>query len=139
MTEMPVQRWTYPARVVNVVDADSLDVQLDLGFGLGMGRPGSSQARLRLLDVWAPEVRGSKASPEGAVARDFVRGWVAEGSEGSGEWPFLVETVKTARGEERRTLGRYVARLWRVSDGAFLNLDIVRAGHASASRPTGAA
>jgi len=128
---MPAHRWTFPARITRIIDADTADAVLDLAFGLQLGAPASNMARLRLKDVWAPELN----QPGGVEAKEWVQLWVADVEiAGTGEWDFLVETFKSARGEERRTLGRYVAVVWDAARGACLNEDIVAAGMATARR-----
>jgi len=127
---MPVHRWTFPARITRIVDGDTCDTILDLAFGLQLGAPGNNMARLRLKDVWAPEL----GQPGGVEARAWVEAWVAM-THGPGlAWPLVVETFKTAKGEERRSLGRYVAVVWSAWSGACLNDDIVAAGLATARR-----
>jgi len=127
---IPIHRWTFPARITRIVDGDTADAVLDLAFGLQLGAPGNNMARLRLRDVWAPELN----QPGGVEARAWVEAWVAMTQSTGDAWPFVVETFKTARGEERRSLGRYVAVVWSGWSGACLNEDIVAAGMATATR-----
>lgn len=56
--------WTVPATVVRVVDADTLECDLDLGWRI------TYRAKVRLAGVNAPEM----STPEGKAAR----AWVAE-------------------------------------------------------------
>lgn len=58
--------------VLRVVDGDTLDVKLSLGFGL------TAAFRFRLAGVDAPEVYGPNASPAGRAAADYVTGWLAD-------------------------------------------------------------
>ena len=64
--------YTYACKVINVVDGDTIDVELDLGFNIKM------KERVRLIDVDTPEIFGRKAVPEGSVASDFTKRWVEE-------------------------------------------------------------
>ncbi len=128
---MPAHRWLFPARATRVVDADTIDTILDLAFGLQLGAPGNNMARLRLKDVWAPEL----SQPGGVEARNWVEAWVKMTHSDSLEFPLLVETFKSARGEEYRTFGRYVAVVWSVWSGDCLNEVIVSAGMATKERP----
>lgn len=102
--------WEYQARVVNVVDGDTLDVQVDLGFYL------TREVRLRLLDVDTHEVYGVEKESEeyrrGKQESAFVEEWVTDAS---GKWPFLVRTEKTGK------YGRYLAVVERRDDGEILN------------------
>lgn len=65
--------YTYKVRSVHrVVDGDTFDLELDLGFHqFGV-------YRIRLLGVDAPEVYGKNAVPEGILARDAVLDWFTE-------------------------------------------------------------
>jgi micrococcal nuclease len=54
--------YTYKAKIINVVDGDTVDAVIDLGFHI------KTTQRLRLLGVDAPELRGPKAKPESAQA-----------------------------------------------------------------------
>lgn len=54
--------WTVPATVLRVVDADTLDVSLDLGWHITL------HAKVRLAGVNAPEL----ATAAGKAARDWV-------------------------------------------------------------------
>lgn len=57
--------WEYRARVVRVVDGDTLAMELDLGFNV------RAREYIRLVGVWAPEIR----TPDGIKARDMVADW----------------------------------------------------------------
>jgi len=110
---MPDNVWTYRARVVDVVDGDTLDVQVDLGFHM------TRQIRLRLAGVDTAETYGvdhdSDEYARGQTHTQFVSRWV---NSAEGAWPFLVQTDK------RGKYGRYIAYLRRRSDGAVLNEDL---------------
>jgi len=49
------RRYRYKAKVYRVVDGDTVDARIDLGFGVSVDR------RLRLLRVDTPEMRGGSA------------------------------------------------------------------------------
>lgn len=59
--------WTYKARVERVVDGDTYDCIVDLGFAI------YHKIRIRLRAVDTPEVYGPNASPEGKLASEFVK------------------------------------------------------------------
>jgi micrococcal nuclease len=63
-------KYEYKAKVMNVVDGDTIDALVDLGFKVQV------MQRLRLARVDTPE----RTQPGYAAARDFVRGLV-EGKE----------------------------------------------------------
>lgn len=113
--------WEYRARVDRVVDGDTLDLTIDLGFGVHLT---GDEARVRLLDVDTAEIYGSKkGSAEheaGQAHKAFVEDWVVHGADG--EWPVYIATEKD---DERGKYGRWLAVIKRRDDGAVLNDDLV--------------
>lgn len=90
------QRFSFPVlEVVKVVDGDTLDAVLDLGFGLRL------KQRLRLIGIDTPEIASKDAGEKerARAAASFVRAWIAR--HGS----IRAETTK----EEK--YGRYLAEL----------------------------
>jgi micrococcal nuclease len=100
--------YQYRARLIRVVDADTLQLAIDLGFSV------SVEQTVRLTGLDAPE----KHTPAGAAATAFTAAWLA-GHPG----PYLLETTK------REKYGRYLGTV-RSADGACLNADLIAAGHA---------
>lgn len=112
--------YTYACKVVNVIDGDTIDIELDLGFEIKM------KERVRLLDVDTPEVFGQKAVPEGTIASDFTKRWLEERV---ARGRFVYESKKyNARDKYGRSLG-YLK--WLSKDGAteILNEAIVASGN----------
>ena len=112
--------YTYACKVVNVVDGDTIDIELDLGFDVKM------KERVRLLDVDTPEVFGKKAVPEGTTASDFTKHWLEERA--ARGW-FVYESKRyNARDKYGRSLG-YLR--WTSKDGKteVLNEAIVVSGN----------
>lgn len=102
--------WTYRARVEAVVDGDTLDLTLDLGFGTLLT---GDEGRVRLDGIDTGEIFGrAKESDEyqrGQTHKEFVEEWVTDARDAyDGDWPFL---VKTYDGDERGKYGRYIARI----------------------------
>jgi micrococcal nuclease len=61
-------KMTYPVpEVFEVIDGDTIDIRLDLGFDVMI------RARIRLLGVQAPEIKG-KTRTAGLAARDWLAG-----------------------------------------------------------------
>ena len=58
------------AQVVRVVDGDTVDFRIDLGWNLSMVE------RCRLLDVDTPEIRG-RERPQGLEYKEFVINWLS--------------------------------------------------------------
>lgn len=113
--------WQYRADVDRVVDGDTLDLRIDLGFGVILT---GDEARVRLRDVDTAEIYGtSKDSEEYAAGqrhKEFVEEWIAHGADQ--EWPFFIETQKD---DERGKYGRWLAVITRRTDEAVLNDDLV--------------
>lgn len=98
--------WEYRARVDRIVDGDTVDVVLDLGFNV------QKRIRLRLKGVDTAETWGvSKESEEferGTKHKMFVEDWVLAARERTdSEWPFIVQTSKDGKGK----YGRWIADL----------------------------
>lgn len=93
--------WEYRARLVRVVDGDTIVALMDTGFG------GRQEEHLRLEGVSAPEL----GQPGGQEARQFAIEWAASASVRS--WPLLIRTQPNSNIEptERRTLTRYLAKV----------------------------
>lgn len=113
--------WEYRADVERVVDGDTLDLRIDLGFGVILT---GDEARVRLREVDTAEIygtaEGSVEHEAGERHKQFVEDWVA--AAGDDDWPFLLRTTKD---DERGKYGRWLANLKRRSDGAALNEDLV--------------
>ena len=103
--------YRYRALVRRVVDGDTIDLDVDMGF-----RAWRMSERFRLAGINAPELRGESRA-EGAAARAFVVGLLAPNAE------VVIETAKDD------AFGRWIATVW-LSDGRCLNDVMVEAGHA---------
>lgn len=108
--------WTYRARPTRVVDGDTLDVVIDVGFRITMTH------RLRLLGVNTPEPRGATRDA-GKAATRFVIDWVDAASEIDDEWPLTVTTV------EVDSFGRWLADVRDRADQSLSDILLVT-GHA---------
>ena len=64
--------YVYNCKVLNVVDGDTIDIELDLGFNIRV------KERVRLIAVDTPEVFGPNAEAAGTVASDFTKAWIKE-------------------------------------------------------------
>ena len=120
---IPDRLWIYRARALHVVDGDTLDIELDQGLHA------YRMERLRLLGVNTPELKGATREA-GLAAKGYVAAWLeAAHVDPANEWPLVLQT---ARGD---AFGRYLAYVWRVSDGSCLNDALLYAGHAVVFRP----
>lgn len=95
--------YRYNGTVTNVVDGDTIDVEVDLGFYV------TKRIRVRLIDVNTPEVYGVKKDSEeyaeGMKAREFVEQWLLKTAN-----EVIVETVKDRQGKYGRWLGTILMR-----------------------------
>lgn len=106
--------WEYRAIVVRVVDADTLDLDVDLGFGIHK----KDRFRLARIDAW--ETRGLERE-KGLAAKAFAEAFCPVGSE-----------VRVVTKPEQGKYGRYIAEIYREVDGELRNLGdlLLEAGHA---------
>lgn len=112
-----VSLYTYQARLLHVVDGDTVDLEVDLGFYL------RTSLRFRLLGVDTPELRAR--GPEGEQAKRFVEDWFS--SRATGEWPFTIQTSKTD------SFGRWLASI-QDDSGESLAEALLAAEHATIYR-----
>jgi len=115
---MPTQRWVFRARVVNVVDGDTVDLEIDCGMH------NRRVERVRILHVNTPEIRGVVDRAPGYAAMAFTTDWLRTAAIGTMGWPLIVQTVKTD------SFGRYLCDIWREVDGANLSDDLLSSGNA---------
>jgi micrococcal nuclease len=100
--------YEYTARVIRVVDGDTLWLDVDLGFDV------ARKDSFRLWGINAPE----HGTPEGDAATQWLKDQLAG-----------LETVRVATQKDKREkYGRYLATLWVGS--RCVNTDMVEAGHA---------
>lgn len=100
--------WVFPAHCTRVVDGDTLDLVVDVGFRI------TREVRVRLAEVDTAEVYGPNASDVGQEQAQYVREWLAE-AEGQGQpWPLTVRTE-----QDTGKYGRYIATVQR-GDGEYL-------------------
>ena len=105
----------YDAKIIRVVDGDTLDVDIDIGFNLTL------RERVRLYGINAPETRSSDSIEKS-------KGMLAEN--------FLVETLLEVKNKVRLDIhgsgkfGRPLADVY--ADGINVNQLLIKKGHAVA-------
>ena len=102
--------YEYRASVLRVVDGDTVDVRVDLGFDVRM------DMRLRLLGINAPE----RYTERGPAATAHLLGMLAAAG--------LTVTVRTEK-DRKEKYGRYLATLL-LPDGTNVNERMLADGHA---------
>ena len=107
----------YKATVDRVVDGDTIDVTLDLGFDI------SYRGRIRFQGINAPESRTRDAVEKqaGLAAKRYVEDWTS-GLENR----VIIQTSLDDRGKFGRILGRILN-----DEGECLNDEMVSLGHAT--------
>lgn len=100
--------YTYRARIRKVVDGDTVDVDIDLGFNTWM-----MNQRLRLAGIDTPELRGTEKTA-GLEVKAYVQ-------EVFNNYPkVIIETKKDSKG----MYGRWIATIWyQQEDGTWINLN----------------
>jgi micrococcal nuclease len=105
--------YEYQASPGTVVDGDTIEVTVDLGFRI------HRKIRLRLTGVDTHEIHGvdhdSEEYRRGKAQKEFVEEWLDDSTDENLEWPLFVRTEKTGK------YGRYLAEIERKFDGAVLN------------------
>ncbi len=104
----------YRARCARVVDGDTVDLVVDLGFYL------TGAMRFRLYGINCPEVHGAtKAAGDKATARttQLIAGL-------DGDWPLRIHTYKSD------DFGRWLATIWVGDADVSINDVLVNEGFA---------
>ena len=109
----------YNAKVSRVVDGDTIDVVLDLGFDVSL------KARVRFFGIDAPESRTRDAEEKmrGLESKAYVENWI-DGHDNK----IIIETSLDERGKFGRILGRVLCP---DDECDCLNDDMVEYGYAS--------
>lgn len=106
--------YEYHAKVLRVIDADTIQVSIDLGLNV------YHTTRLRLYGIDAWEIRGPERE-KGLVAREYVLNLLTQYPE------IRIRTLKDKTGK----YGRYLAIVYAgPSKNIDLNEDLVKKGHA---------
>ena len=87
--------YEYKCKLVRVVDGDTIDVDIDLGFGVWM-----QNQRIRMYGIDTPESRTSDDVEKvyGNAAKDFLVKWTNSGQ-------LTLKTFKDGKGKYGRILG----------------------------------
>jgi micrococcal nuclease len=106
--------WIYNAEVKKVIDGDTFDIVIDLGFDT------LKKGRVRLYGVNTPESRTSNLEEKkmGLAAKEFTDQWLK-----SANHKVKIETII----DKNEKYGRVLAKVWDEA-GNCLNNDIVASG-----------
>lgn len=106
MSDLYHSLYHYKARVLRVVDGDTIDVEVDLGLGV------TKRERVRLAEIDAPELRSRDVKEKvlGKQALAFVVDWISQNGD------VLLRTVK-----DNDKYGRFLAYVYPLAGGTSLN------------------
>ena len=107
--------YEYSSKIVRVVDGDTVDVDIDLGFGVWMHKQ-----RIRMYGIDTPESRTRDLEEKkfGLMAKEIVKKWVPEGStqtlitrkDKSGKYGRILGSFKIVFEEEETTLNEWMVK-----------------------------
>jgi micrococcal nuclease len=106
--------FTYQATLLKVLDGDTVDFRIDLGFNV------FTEQRFRLLGINAPELHSKDLAEKerGKAAMNYLTSLLTP-------TPLTVVTKK----DEQEKYGRYLCRITN-GGGSDVNDEMVKAGHA---------
>lgn len=108
--------YEYRAHVTRIVDGDTVDLVVDLGFTVHM------DLRVRIAGIDTPEIYGVKHTSEeyaaGKEASEYLKGIMPPGS------PVMIRTE-----QDTGKYGRWIADIF-LDDGTDIGEAMVAAGHA---------
>lgn len=100
--------YTYNARIIKVIDGDTIDLEVDLGFDITMNM------RVRMYGINAPEMN----TPAGPLAKQFLQDML----------PLDAQVLMHSKKDKTDKYGRYLAIV--ENDGIVTNDKMVQHGHA---------
>jgi len=110
--------YKYKAKVAKIVDGDTIDVVIDLGFKI------TTNQRIRLRGINTPETysvkKGSEEYKKGMAAKEFVIKRIEANS-----YEAIIETNKYTG-----KYGRYIGTVWLADNTTSLNDELVEKGFA---------
>lgn len=89
--------YEYNCKVKRVVDGDTVDVVIDLGFDIHY----SSRVRLYGIDTPESRTRDKDEKARGFISKDFLKSWLDKGG-------VVIRTRKDKKGKFGRILGEMV-------------------------------
>lgn len=116
---MSLTRFCYGAKIEKVIDGDTVDLSVDLGFDI------HHKIRVRLYGVDTPESRTvNKAEKEaGLKAKEFVKSWAGVHA------MVVIETIK----DKSEKYGRVLANIYTdETKSSCLNSELISSGNAKA-------
>ena len=119
---MSLEPYVYEvAEVIRVVDGDTIDCRLALGFGL------TAAFRFRLANVDTPETYGPLRVEAGKAATAFTDAWLGQRQDRLRARTFKGSRATVGLGDG--AFGRWLADIWCWPTGEHLADALVAAGH----------
>ena len=105
---------TYRCKVIKIIDGDTIDVDIDLGFGIWL-----RNERVRLYGIDTPEsrTRDEEEKKYGKAAAAYLEKWVKSGG----------VTIRTHK-DEKGKFGRILGEVWCFETN--VNAKMIEEGHA---------
>ena len=102
-------------KVIKVVDGDTIDVMIDLGFDI------KYKSRVRLFGIDTPESRTRDLTEKkyGLLSKKYLQSALANGSK---------KIIKTHKDQETGKFGRILGEIF--VDGKNINMEMCKKGHA---------
>jgi micrococcal nuclease len=101
---LKMKEWSFPARITNVVDGDTVDMVIDLGFEVCIN------TRIRLVDIDTPE-RGQEGFHE---AKEYLETYLGKD----------IKLVTAKKGK----YGRWLGALYDTINPESINIQMIRKG-----------
>mgnify|MGYP005689998255 FL=1 len=108
--------YEYRCSVVKVIDGDTVDVDIDLGFGVWLRK---ERIRLRGIDTPESRTRDLEEKKYGLMAKLFLQKMLSETD-------IILKTFKDAEGK----FGRILGDLYQTNDSTSINQHLVNNHHA---------
>ena len=108
--------WTYRCKLKKVIDGDTVDVDIDLGFGIWQ-----MNERVRIMGIDTPEsrTRNKEEKVRGLLSKAYLKDAIKKAKK---------LTIKTHKGSETGKFGRILGEVF--ADGINLNLKMCTEGYA---------
>lgn len=119
----PAEGWTTKATLTRVLDGDTLEVKVERTL------------RIRMLDCWAPETRGSER-PLGLESKANLESLLNDGVETGDPVRVIIHIPpgRDGRLQDVFTFGRALAHVWKPGAEQSLSELQVEAGHATVTK-----
>ena len=105
--------YQYKVNFLRVVDGDTFDVDIELGFGVILNK---QRIRLKGIDTWESRTRNLEEKKKGLQAKEFTKEMLCNSEE------ILIDSYGKGK------YGRVLAEVW--CDGISLNEQLLQNGHA---------